>query len=124
MIYTVGEMAQKLDVPASTLRYYDKKGYFPLWSVPPAAFGCSGKPTSSGCRSSAAGCSGAAASGRECVYTRRRKAADRLRIQAQMGILLQGFGHGAIGLFFTTLLRHLEKIKAFTTVLRREKQHA
>jgi len=55
---------------------------------------------------------------------RRRKAADRLRIQAQMGILLQGFGHGAIGLFFTTLLRHLEKIKAFTTVLRREKKHA
>nr|DAG95075.1 MAG TPA: hypothetical protein [Ackermannviridae sp.] len=29
--------------------------------------------------------------------------------------------HGAIGLFFTTLLRHLEKIKAFTTLLRREK---
>ena len=26
MIYTVGEMAQKLGVPASTLRYYDKEG--------------------------------------------------------------------------------------------------
>nr|DAG94382.1 MAG TPA: hypothetical protein [Ackermannviridae sp.] len=25
------------------------------------------------------------------------------------------------GCFFTTVLRHLEKIKAFTTVLRREK---
>ena len=54
MIYTVGEMAQKLGVPASTLRYYDKEGFLPLWSVPPAAFGCSGKTTSSGCRSSAA----------------------------------------------------------------------
>ena len=29
MIYTVGEMAQKLGVPASTLRYYDKEGLFP-----------------------------------------------------------------------------------------------
>ena len=26
MVYTVGEMAKKLDVPASTLRYYDKEG--------------------------------------------------------------------------------------------------
>ncbi len=66
MIYTVGEMAQKLGVPASTLRYYDKEGLLPaLWSVPPAAFGCSGKPTSNGCRSSAAGCSGAAAKWRK-----------------------------------------------------------
>lgn len=30
MIYTVGEMAQKLGVPASTLRYYDKEGLLPL----------------------------------------------------------------------------------------------
>ena len=30
MIYTVGEMAQKLDVPASTLRYYDKEGLLPF----------------------------------------------------------------------------------------------
>ena len=29
MTYTVGEMAQKLGVPASTLRYYDKEGLFP-----------------------------------------------------------------------------------------------
>ena len=29
MIYTVGETAQKLGVPASTLRYYDKEGLFP-----------------------------------------------------------------------------------------------
>ena len=30
MIYTVGEMAQKLGVPASTLRYYDKKMLLPF----------------------------------------------------------------------------------------------
>ena len=30
MIYTVGEMAQKLGVPASTLRYYDKDGLLPF----------------------------------------------------------------------------------------------
>ena len=30
IIYTVGEMAQKLGVPASTLRYYDKEGLLPF----------------------------------------------------------------------------------------------
>lgn len=30
MIYTVGEMAQKLGVPASALRYYDKEGLLPF----------------------------------------------------------------------------------------------
>ena len=30
MIYTVDEMAQKLGVPASTLRYYDKEGLLPF----------------------------------------------------------------------------------------------
>ena len=30
MIYTVGEMAQKLGVPTSTLRYYDKEGLLPF----------------------------------------------------------------------------------------------
>ena len=30
MVYTVGEMAKKLDVPASTLRYYDKEGLMPF----------------------------------------------------------------------------------------------
>ena len=30
MIYTVGEMAQKLGVPASTLRYYDKEALLPF----------------------------------------------------------------------------------------------
>ena len=30
MIYTVGEMAQKPGVPASTLRYYDKEGLLPF----------------------------------------------------------------------------------------------
>lgn len=30
MAYTVGEMAKRLDVPASTLRYYDKEGLLPF----------------------------------------------------------------------------------------------
>lgn len=30
MLYTVGEMAKKLGVPASTLRYYDKEGLLPF----------------------------------------------------------------------------------------------
>ena len=30
MVYTVGEMAKLLDVPASTLRYYDKEGLLPF----------------------------------------------------------------------------------------------
>lgn len=30
MIYTVGEMARKLNVTASTLRYYDKEGLLPF----------------------------------------------------------------------------------------------
>lgn len=30
MIYTVGEMAKRLDVPASTLRFYDKEGLLPF----------------------------------------------------------------------------------------------
>ena len=30
MPYTVGEMAKMLDVPASTLRYYDKEGLLPF----------------------------------------------------------------------------------------------
>lgn len=30
MVYTVGEMAKMLDVPASTLRYYDKEGLLPF----------------------------------------------------------------------------------------------
>ena len=30
MIYTVGEMAKKLGVPPSTLRYYDKMGLLPF----------------------------------------------------------------------------------------------
>ncbi|MFR5909070.1 MAG: MerR family DNA-binding transcriptional regulator [Gemmiger formicilis] len=37
MAYTVGEMAKRLGVPASTLRYYDKEGLLPLWGVPPAS---------------------------------------------------------------------------------------
>ena len=30
MVYTVGEMARMLEVPASTLRYYDKEGLLPF----------------------------------------------------------------------------------------------
>ena len=29
MAYTVGEMARRLGVPASTIRYYDKEGLLP-----------------------------------------------------------------------------------------------
>ena len=34
MIYTIGEMAKKLGVPASTLRYYDKEGLLPFLEHP------------------------------------------------------------------------------------------
>ena len=30
MVYTIGEMAKRLGVPASTLRYYDKEGLLPF----------------------------------------------------------------------------------------------
>lgn len=30
MVYTVGEMAKRLGIPASTLRYYDKEGLLPF----------------------------------------------------------------------------------------------
>ncbi len=30
MLYTIGEMAKKLNVPPSTLRYYDKEGLLPF----------------------------------------------------------------------------------------------
>lgn len=30
MLYTVGEMAKLLGIPASTLRYYDKEGLLPF----------------------------------------------------------------------------------------------
>lgn len=30
MTYTIGEMAKLLKIPASTLRYYDKKGLLPF----------------------------------------------------------------------------------------------
>ena len=48
MVYTVGEMAKLLDIPASTLRYYDKEGLLPFVER------SSGSRTSSGCRSSGA----------------------------------------------------------------------
>lgn len=30
MVYTIGEMAKMLDIPTSTLRYYDKEGLLPF----------------------------------------------------------------------------------------------
>ena len=30
MVYTVGEIAKRLEIPASTLRYYDKEGLLPF----------------------------------------------------------------------------------------------
>ena len=33
MRYTIGEVAEKLNIPNSTLRYYDKKGYYRLLIV-------------------------------------------------------------------------------------------
>lgn len=54
MVYTVGEMAKLLDIPASTLRYYDKEGLLPFVERSPAESVCSGSRTSSGCRSSGA----------------------------------------------------------------------
>jgi DNA-binding transcriptional MerR regulator len=30
MLYTIGEIAKKIDVPTSTLRYYDKEGLLPF----------------------------------------------------------------------------------------------
>ena len=30
MAYTVGEMARRMGVPASTIRYYDKEGLLPF----------------------------------------------------------------------------------------------
>ena len=39
MFYTVGEMAKKLHMAPSTLRYYDKEGLL-LWSVQKAGTGC------------------------------------------------------------------------------------
>ena len=47
MVYTIGEMAKMLGVPASTLRYYDKEGLLPF--VARSSGGSSAKATSSGC---------------------------------------------------------------------------
>ncbi len=43
MTYTVGQMAKMLGLAGSTLRYYDKKAFFPLWNVLPAVSGCFGE---------------------------------------------------------------------------------
>ncbi|MFR3996588.1 MAG: MerR family DNA-binding transcriptional regulator [Oscillospiraceae bacterium] len=54
MVYTVGEMAKKLDVPASTLRYYDKEGLLPFVERSSGGIRMFQNRTSSGYRSSAA----------------------------------------------------------------------
>ncbi|MFR8117483.1 MAG: MerR family DNA-binding transcriptional regulator [Lachnospira sp.] len=48
MIYTVGEMAKMLDVPASTLRYYDKEGLLPFVDALRAESVCFRNPTTAG----------------------------------------------------------------------------
>ena len=52
MQYTVGEMAKRLHVAPSTLRYYDKEGLLPFWSAPVAEFGFFRIPILNGCPSS------------------------------------------------------------------------
>ena len=47
MVYTVGEMARLLNVPASTLRYYDKEGLLPFVERSSA---CSRIRITSGCK--------------------------------------------------------------------------
>lgn len=50
MAYTVGEMAKRLGVPASTLRYYDKEGLLPqVEHSPGGGSGCFRSRTMSGC---------------------------------------------------------------------------
>ena len=53
MVYTVGEMAKLLDIPASTLRYYDKEGLLPFVERSSGGIRLF-RETSSGCRSSGA----------------------------------------------------------------------
>ncbi len=54
MLYTVGEMAKRLQVAPPTLRYYDKEGLLPFWSGPTGESGCFGSLTLNGCPSSPA----------------------------------------------------------------------
>ena len=49
MAYTVGEMAKRLGLPASTLRYYDKEGLLPQVERSPGGSGCFRSRTMSGC---------------------------------------------------------------------------
>ena len=44
MVYTVGEMAKMLEVPASTLRYYDKEGLLPFVERSPGGMKKAGMP--------------------------------------------------------------------------------
>lgn len=41
MLYTAGEAAKILGIPASTLRYYDKEGLLPELERPAEACACS-----------------------------------------------------------------------------------
>ena len=51
MVYTVGEMARLLGVPASTLRYMTKRVFFLSLKGLPVEFACSRSPISNGSRS-------------------------------------------------------------------------
>ena len=32
-MYTIGQVSAMFNLPVSTLRYYDKEGFFPIWNV-------------------------------------------------------------------------------------------
>lgn len=53
-MYTVGEMAKMLGVPASTLRYYDKEGLLPFVGRSTGGIRMSASRIWNGCGSSAA----------------------------------------------------------------------
>ncbi|TEB04363.1 MerR family regulatory protein [Pelotomaculum schinkii] len=41
MYYSIGEIANKMGIAASTLRYYDREGLFPMLDAAAEAFACS-----------------------------------------------------------------------------------
>lgn len=45
MFYTVGQMAKRMGVAASTLRYYDKEGLLPFVERSDGAYACLRIPT-------------------------------------------------------------------------------
>ena len=49
MPYTIGEIAKYLNIPSSTLRFYDKMGLMPFVTAPKAVFACSRTVILNGC---------------------------------------------------------------------------